>query len=78
MDSSLRWRLQQQVVQKCVDVSSWAFEKDFHARVAAVLHVTCQSVLKGGAVDERAETHALDNASYVDFELQRLTLLRLE
>jgi hypothetical protein len=64
-----------QVTQKTLDVLFFAFEQDFYSCVAPVAHVASQPVLHCYAVNEGAETDALNDACNVDFDTQLLSLL---
>ncbi len=51
-----------------------AFKQNLNASVASVAHVPCQAMFGGGAVDEWAETDALNNTCNAEFNTQRWDL----
>ena len=56
-----------QVSEENVDVLLVAFEEDFDSCVASISNVSVELVEDCSAVDERAETHALNDSCDSDF-----------
>ncbi len=73
-----RWFLRGQVVLKVLDVLRVAFEKDFYACVTAVMHISCQAIGYGDAVDKGAETDPLDDTGDLEFDAQEWSLRRYQ
>jgi hypothetical protein len=74
VDSGLRRLLLLKVTHETVYGVFRAFQENFYSCVAPVAHVTLQTVLHGGSVDEGAETDSLNNARNVDFDTQMLDI----